>query len=91
LPVKLRGQLEAMLDNASSRDVDPDSYLDALVRSADRAGFLMCGDIATAAAHAGSMSADGRRIHRHIIETALKPSYLDARVALGVGVREPLS
>jgi tetratricopeptide (TPR) repeat protein len=90
LPVKLRGQLEAMLEGASSRDVDPDNYLDALVRSADRAGFLMCGDVATAAAHAACMSADGRRIHRHLIETALKPTYLDARATLGVGVREPL-
>ncbi len=87
LPVKLRERLEMLLEDATARDIDPDRYWSALDRAADRAGLLACGDIATAISHAGAVNEQGRRVARHLIMTALSPSYLRARAVLGVGVR----
>jgi tetratricopeptide (TPR) repeat protein len=87
LPVKLRERLGMLLEDATARDIDPDRYWSALDRAADRAGLLACGDIATAIQHAGALDEQGRRVARHLIMTALSPSYLRARATLGVGVR----
>ncbi|ACY16641.1 tetratricopeptide repeat protein [Haliangium ochraceum] len=87
LPVKLRERLEILLEDASSRDIDPDRYWSALDRAADRAGLLVCGDIATALSYAGATDMQNRRVTRHLTMTALSPGYLEARAALGVGVR----
>jgi tetratricopeptide (TPR) repeat protein len=87
LPVKLRERLQILLEDATARDLDPDRYFSALDRAADRAGLLMCGDIATAISHAGAVDEQGRRVARHLLTTALSPGYLRARATLGVGVR----
>ncbi|HWN69854.1 MAG TPA: hypothetical protein VNM90_19565, partial [Haliangium sp.] len=68
-------------------DIDPDRYFGALDRAADRAGLLVCGDIATAINRAGAVDEQGRRVARHLITTSLSPGYLRARATLGVGVR----
>ncbi|MCG8419243.1 MAG: hypothetical protein MJE77_15015 [Proteobacteria bacterium] len=83
LPVKLRGQIEEILAEATPRDLDIRRYLDIMERAADRTGLLLCGDIAAAIAHASYRQESGR----HLIQTALRPGYLEARAALGVGVR----
>ncbi len=87
LPVKLRDRLGALLAGASGRDVDPERFLSRLDRAADRAGLLVCGDIATALANAGSVDSQGRRESRHLFTCALSRDYLAARATLGVGVR----
>jgi hypothetical protein len=87
LPVKLRERLAMLLEDATARDIDPDRYWSALDRAADRAGLLACGDIATAIQNAGAVDEQSRRVARHLIMTALSPSYLRARASLGVGVR----
>ncbi|MEM9489290.1 MAG: tetratricopeptide repeat protein, partial [Myxococcota bacterium] len=88
LPVKLRQQLEKILADASARDLDPDSYLDRIELRADRAGLLMCGDIATAMTQCGRSSESGeRQAGRHLFASVLASGYLKARATLGVGVR----
>lgn len=79
LPVKVRTRLEEILASADPRDLDPDRYVAACHRAADRAGLLVCGDIATAIRVAG-----GPDRARHIIDVALRDAYLDARARLGV-------
>ncbi len=88
LPVKHREQLPALLRHATARDIDPERFFSALDRAADRAGMLVCGDIATAVANAGALDERGQRATRHLIMTALSTGYLAARDSLGVGVRE---
>lgn len=81
LPVKLRARIEEILADASSRDLDLERYRATMELAADRTGLLMCGDIQTAIACAQAGSG------RDLIRTTLRPGYLDARAALGVGVR----
>ena len=83
LPVKLRGRIEKILAEATARDLDIDRYRAAMHKAADRTGLLMCGDIATGLALARHAESGGR----HLIRTALRPGYLEARATLGVGVR----
>ncbi len=85
LPIKVRRKLEQQLTEVAPRDVDPDRYLAACDRAADRAGLLVCGDVATAVKHAGEMSQDGRRLTRHLIAMCLEPRYFSARERLGIG------
>ena len=87
LPVKLRTRMTALLEDATARDIDPDRFFRALDRAADRAGLLVCGDVAVAIANAGAVDGQGQRVARHIITAALGPRYLEARATLGVGVR----
>ncbi|HUH04862.1 MAG TPA: hypothetical protein VML75_22850, partial [Kofleriaceae bacterium] len=87
LPVKLRGTITKMLEHLSRADLDPDRYLAACRRAADRAGLLVCGDLTTAVKFAGEMSSDGRRLDRHLVRTALRPRYLPVRARLGLGAK----
>lgn len=87
LPVRLRRALEEQLATVRARDIDPQRFLRACDRAADRAGLLVCGDFAVAAANAGNMSEAGRRMTRHLVHLALQPGYLETRALLGVGVR----
>jgi tetratricopeptide (TPR) repeat protein len=87
LPVKLRDELEAILADANPRDFDLNRYYNQLDRAADRAGLLLCGDIATAVECAGEVTQDGARVTRYVLQVPLMPSYLAARRKLGVGVR----
>ncbi len=87
LPVKLRTRLEQLLAHRRAGDLSAERFFAAADRAADRAGLLVCGDFATATAHAGATSAEGRRLTRHLVQTALSRAYLPARARLGVGVR----
>lgn len=87
LPVKLRTRLTELLRDATAHDIEPERFIRALDRAADRAGLLMCGDIAVAMANAGAVDRQGQRVARHLITAALAPGYLETRATLGVGVR----
>lgn len=87
IPVKLRTELEELLENASPHDLDINRFYSLLDRAADRAGLLLCGDITTAVRHAGELTPDNRRVTRYLMETPLRERYLRARARLGVGVR----
>ena len=87
LPVKLRTHLGHILGGAGARELDPERYRRASERAADRAGLLVCGDLAAAARHTRARLGSRPQAIRHLIETTLAPSYLDARATLGVGVR----
>jgi len=86
LPVKLRSRLTDLLKGVPGAQLDPDRLLDACQRAADRAGLLACGDVATAVRLAGAMTRDGRRVTKHVIETALSPRYLAVRAKLGAAL-----
>jgi hypothetical protein len=88
LPVKLRSRLEKMFANLGPRDVDLERFLAANERAADRAGLLLSGDARSAFAHAGSMSAQGRRHTRHLSDMVLGPDYLAIRSRLGDGLKK---
>jgi Tfp pilus assembly protein PilF len=85
LPVKIRTRLGELLAGAGARDLDPVRYRAACERAADRAGLLMCGDIATATGQVQARGGSERRA-RHLIEMALSAGYLPVRARLGVGV-----
>jgi len=84
LPVKMRTNLEKLFKQASKRDLDVDRLMAATERAADRAGLMVCGDIATATKFAGEMSKDGRILTRHLTTVALRPRYLAVRKLLGL-------
>lgn len=87
LPVKLRDELKELLADASPRDFDINRYYTELDRAADRAGLLLCGDIATAHELAGEVDSNGARVTRNVLKVPLTPDYLKVRKLLGVGVR----
>jgi hypothetical protein len=88
LPVKLRGTLAELLKGMNASDLDPERYLAAGRRAADRAGLLVCADLTTAVKYAGEMSAEGRRLDRHLVRAALQPRYLPVRAKLGLGAQK---
>ena len=67
------------------RSLDVERYRRACLRSADRAGLLICGDIDTALRLGGLVGPDGKKQVRHLYEMVLKRGYLTARARLGVG------
>jgi tetratricopeptide (TPR) repeat protein len=78
LPVKVRQEIEAALAEAEPRDLDLDRYLGACRRAADRAGLVLCGDIATALRLAG-----GPAGAPHLVELAVGEDYSAAVARLG--------
>ncbi len=85
LPVKLRQRLTEAMASLRPGDLDADRFLSACQRAADRAGLVVCGDIGTAVRCAGEMTAEGRRLSRHLVQAALKPAYLTVRQRLAIG------
>jgi tetratricopeptide (TPR) repeat protein len=84
LPVKLRTRLEEILNSASPAALNPERYTAMCLRAADRAGLLVCGDVATAIRMAGGPDRAG-----HLIELVLDEEYLDVRAKLGIGIAQP--
>jgi len=74
LPVKLRTRLAERLPALSPADLDPQRYLAACQRAADRSGLLACGNAAVAIAHAGGPAAAP-----HLVRMAASSRYLAAR------------
>jgi len=84
LPVRTRQPLADLVGRATGMDLDAESYWRAVERKADRAGYLVCAD-ANVTLSAVQKRADREGV-RHIIETALRPAFIEARGVLGVGV-----
>jgi hypothetical protein len=80
LPVKLRAKIETILAQLSPGDLDPDRYLAACQRAADRAGLLVSGDPATAVAAARARGETGS----HIVRAVAAPGWMALRARLGV-------
>jgi Tfp pilus assembly protein PilF len=80
LPVKLRGKIEGVLAQLAPGDLDPERYLAACRRAADRAGVLLSDDMAAAVAavRARGDSAD------HVVRAVTAPGWLALRTRLGV-------
>jgi hypothetical protein len=83
LPVKLRRGLKAIIEAADPSALHPERYIASCERAADRAGLLVCGDIATAIRMVG-----GKANAHHLLDIALRDEYLDVRAKLGIGVAE---
>ena len=79
LPIKTRRQIKELLADLSPRDLDPDRFISACHRAADRAGYLVCGNIAAALKHTRET------VTGHIIGMTLEPRYLTALAKLGLG------
>lgn len=75
LSVVLRQRMTERL--ASTGPLDPDAYLTACHRAADRAGLLVCGDVTTALSLAG-----GPAVAPHLVKLASSQRYLAARKKL---------
>jgi hypothetical protein len=78
--VKLRGKIEGVLAQLAPGDLDPERYLAACRRAADRAGVLLSDDMAAAVAavRARGDSAD------HVVRAVTAPGWLALRTRLGV-------
>ena len=59
---------------AAADALDPDAYVAACERAADRAGLLACGNVEIAIALAG-----GPTVARHLVRLAASQRYLAAR------------
>ncbi len=77
IPVALRSRLSERLATASPADVDPYAYRAACERAADRAGMIVCGDIATAVSRAGGATSGA-----HLVKLAASQRYLGVRKRL---------
>jgi Tfp pilus assembly protein PilF len=80
LPVKLRGKIEAVLGQLAVGDLDPERYLAACQRAADRAGMLLSDDPAAAVA---SVRARGDSVE-HVVRAITAPGWIALRARLGV-------
>ncbi len=79
LPVRARADLEKLLTGLSG--LKPEQFSEACVRSADRAGLLLCGDIDTAIRHSAEDN-------KHLLTMPLQPGYLETRAKLGIGAKK---
>jgi len=77
IPVALRSRLSDRLAGTSASDLDPHAYRAACERAADRAGMIVCGDIAVAVEAAG-----GATIGAHLVKLAASRRYLAVRKRL---------
>jgi hypothetical protein len=75
--------LKAIIEAADPSALHPERYIASCERAADRAGLLVCGDIATAIRMVG-----GKANAHHLLDIALRDEYLDVRAKLGIGVAE---
>jgi len=85
LPVVQRKRLAERIARLSS-PLDPDGYIAACGRAADRAGLLACGDVAIAIELAGGAAAAP-----HLVQLATGRAYLDARRRLRVRAIEDVT
>ncbi|MBT8493618.1 MAG: tetratricopeptide repeat protein [Deltaproteobacteria bacterium] len=84
LPVRTRQPLTDLVGQATGADLDAGSYQQAVERTADRAGYLLCAD---AEVSLQLVRARGSKEGvRHLVEVALRPEFVEARGVLGVGV-----
>jgi hypothetical protein len=74
LPVKLRTRLAERLPPLSAGDLDPERFVAACHRAADRAGLIASGHTAVAIELAGGAAAAP-----HLVRLAASSAYLDAR------------
>ena len=77
IPVALRARLSDRLASATAAELDPHAYRAACERAADRAGMIVCGDIAVAVEAAG-----GATIAAHLVKLAASQRYLGVRKRL---------
>lgn len=77
IPVALRSRLSDRLAGTRSSELDAHAYRTACERAADRAGMIVCGDIATAVEAAG-----GATIGAHLVKLAASQRYLAVRKRL---------
>ncbi len=80
LPVKLRRHVEELMREVDDLEMlDPERYISACNRAADRAGLIVSGDIVAAHQYLTQSGASDRRI-RNLLETPLQPGFLKGNV-----------
>jgi len=84
LPIRTRKPLAELVARATGADLDAQSYVRAVERKADRAGYLVCGDAVVSLRLTEERGS--REGTRHLVEMALQEEFVEARRVLGVGV-----